>query len=167
MPYAITKHLQFNLWANKQFADLLATVPNHIYFHENKSSFSSVAKTLVHIWGAENIWLKRMQGSDSGSLSTEELLKNKSAALQALTETSASLLHFVQNKTEAELDRIYPYINLKGEPFESSYLDTLFHVVNHSTYHRGQIITMLREAGIEKVVSTDLIHYIRSSPDKK
>lgn len=167
MPYSITKHLQFNLWANKQFADLLTTVPDHIYFHVNKSSFSSVAKTLVHIWGAENIWLKRMQGSDTGSLSTEELLKNKSAALQALAETSASLLHFVQNKTEAELDRIYPYKNLKGEPFESSYLDTLFHVVNHSTYHRGQIITMLREAGIEKVVSTDLIHYIRSSPDKK
>ena len=51
---------------------------------------------------------------------------------------------------------------MKGEPFTDSVEDTLFHVVNHSTYHRGQIITMLREAGETKVVSTDLIHYLRS-----
>lgn len=166
MPYSIRKHLQFNLWANKQFVDLLTTVPDHIYFHENKSSFSSIAKTAVHIWGAENIWLKRMQGLPTGTLPTGELVNNKNATLQSLIDSSTGLLQYVQDKSEIELDKTYPYKNIKGEPFESSYIDTLFHVVNHSTYHRGQIITMLREAGIEKVVSTDLIHYIRSNPDK-
>ena len=57
---------------------------------------------------------------------------------------------------------MYAYKNLKGDPFEDRIEDTLFHVVNHSTYHRGQIITMLREAGVAKVVSTDLIHYLRT-----
>lgn len=162
MPYSIKKHLQFNAWANQQFAELLTTVPDDIYFHENKSSFSSIAKTIVHIWGAQDIWLKRMQGSGSTSWPTE-FANNKKISLQVLTDTSVGLLEFAQERTEEQLDQNYPYKNLKGEPFESSYNDTLFHIVNHGTYHRGQIITMLREAGIEKVVSTDLIHFIRNN----
>lgn len=105
-----------------------------------------------------------MHGDSTLGLSLDELSKNKGAALQALIESSQDLQQFVQHKTAAELDHLFPYKNLKGDPFESTFTDTLFHVVNHGTYHRGQIITMLREAGVEKVVSTDLIHFIRSNP---
>ena len=55
----------------------------------------------------------------------------------------------------------YHYTNLRGEPFDDTYEETLFHVVNHGTYHRGQLIMMLREAGVTSLPGTDLIHYLR------
>jgi uncharacterized damage-inducible protein DinB len=70
----------------------------------------------------------------------------------------------VKSKDAAFLESLYAYKNMKGDPFQDKVEDTLFHVVNHSAYHRGQITTMLREAGVEKVASTDLIHYLRTLP---
>jgi len=159
--YAIHKHLTFNVWANSQLADVLRSVDDAIYFAENKSSFSSIANTVLHTWGAQFIWLKRMQGESLGAF-PHIGVKDKTVALDGLVKSSEEIQQFVASKDEAFLTSTYAYKNLKGDPFEDSYEETLFHVVNHSTYHRGQVITMLRLAGVEQVVGTDLIHYLRS-----
>jgi uncharacterized damage-inducible protein DinB len=160
MAYAILKHLQYNAWANTRVADILHEVSDPIFEQEYKSSFPSLAKTVAHLWGAETIWLKRMQG-ESTTFPTADG-KTKRELLSALIESSANLVSFVSTKDETFLRKLYAYKNLKGETFEDCYEDTLFHVVNHGTYHRGQIITMLREAGVTNLVSTDLIHYLRT-----
>lgn len=59
-----------------------------------------------------------------------------------------------------ELDQIIHYTNTKGEAFNSSVRDMLFHVINHSTYHRAQIATEFKLNGIEPI-STDFIIYNR------
>ena len=59
-----------------------------------------------------------------------------------------------------ELDRTLTYKNSKGIQF-SSYSETILHCINHSTYHRGQIITMLRQLGQNNLLSTDYITYCR------
>ena len=165
MAYSIHKHLRFNVWANTKTADVLREVPDEIYFKENKSSFPSISKTVLHMWGAQNIWLKRLQGE---SLTTWPSLPgqgSKEVQLNGLIQSAQHILDLVESKDEAFLSSLYSYTNMKGEPFRDSVEDTLFHVVNHSTYHRGQIITMLREAGVTNVVGTDLIHYLRSLPE--
>ncbi len=162
MAYSVHKHLAFNLWANSQTAELLKSVPDEIYFKENKGSFPSVAKTVLHIWGAQNIWLKRLQGESLSTWPQQSTTVSKQDQLNGLVQSSKDLYDFIQSKDDAYLSSLYSYNNMKGEPFRDSVEDTLFHVVNHSTYHRGQIITMLREAGVTSVVSTDLIHYLRT-----
>ncbi len=159
--YSIHKHLTFNVWANTKTTEVLRNVEDEIYFRENKSSFPSIAKTVTHMWGAQFIWLTRMQGT---SLTTFPNMKetDKEISLNGLVKSSEDIQKFIESKDEAFLSSAYAYKNMKGDPFEDSYEETLFHVVNHSTYHRGQIITMLREAGISNVVSTDLIHYLRT-----
>ncbi len=160
MAHSLHQHLTYNLWANTKVADVLRTIEDKIYFQENNSSFSSIAKTVLHMWGAEFIWLTRMQGE---SLSTwpSANITDKTEALDGLITSSANLVSFIQSKDELFLKSTYAYKSMKGEPFVDPFEDTFFHVVNHSTYHRGQIITMLRQSGITSVPSTDLIHYLR------
>jgi len=164
MAYSLHKHLKFNVWANTQVVNLLQTVPDDIYFKENKNSFPSIAKTVLHIWGAQNIWLKRLQGESLTTWPKHPDQDSKAGQLNGLIKSAQDILDLVVAKDESFLSSRYSYTNMKGEPFTDAVEDTLFHVVNHSTYHRGQIITMLREAGVTLVVSTDLIHYLRTLP---
>lgn len=159
--YSIHKHLTFNVWANAKTAELLREVEDDIYFQENKSSFSSIAKTVLHMWGAQFIWLKRMEGVSLSAFPNMEV-KDKMISLDGLVKSSEDILTLIESKNETFLTSVFSYKTMKGDPFSDSIEDTLFHVVNHSTYHRGQIITMLREAGVANVVSTDLIHYLRT-----
>lgn len=159
--YSIHKHLTFNVWANTQIALVLRELDDEIFFRENKSSFPSIAKTVLHTWGAQFIWLKRMEGLSLGAF-PHIGVTDKIVSLDGLVKSAEDIQKFIESKDEDFLTSTYAYRNMKGDPFEDSYEETLFHVVNHSTYHRGQIITMLREAGVTNVVGTDLIHYLRT-----
>ena len=162
MAYSIKTHLAYNEWANTKIADVLREVEDNIFFQDNKSSFPSIAKTVLHIWDAQHIWVKRMQGANLTKWPSASFKGSKDDSLNGLLDSSSELSSFLLSKTKSFLSTSYPYKNMKGEPFENTYEDTLFHVVNHGTYHRGQIITMLREAGLRQLPSTDLIHYLRS-----
>lgn len=163
MAYSIQQHLSYNRWANTKIADVLRNIEDIIYFQENKSSFPSIAKTVLHLWGAQYIWLKRLQGESLRTWLSADSKDDKKDSLDGLIQSSIDLELFAISKDESFLTSAYTYKNMKGEPFEDRYEDTLFHVVNHGTYHRGQIITMLREAGETTLPSTDLIHYLRGS----
>jgi uncharacterized damage-inducible protein DinB len=160
MPRTIIDLVRYNSWANEKIAGLLSTVEPAIVYKENKSSFASIAKTLLHMSGAELIWLKRMQGvslTEFPGLFFDHLPD----LLTHFTTSSANLANFIGEQKEGFLSSRHEYRNLKGEPFSDVAEHMLYHVVNHGTYHRGQIICMLRDAGITKLVSTDLINYLR------
>ena len=160
--YSIHKHLSFNTWANTQTANVLKVIDDELYFRENKSSFPSIAKTILHTHGAQVVWLKRLQGESLRSFPAADFASDKIETLNRFIQSSKELEDFIASKDETFLTSEYSYQNMKGDPFTDAVIETLFHVVNHSTYHRGQVISMLREAGVTNVVSTDLIHYLRS-----
>ena len=151
----------YNTWANTKIAEVLRDIDDEIFFRENKSSFSSIGITMLHIWGAQHVWFKRMEGISLTAFPYMDV-RDKLEILDGLVKSSVDIQDLVDSKGEEFLTTVYAYKNLKGDPFEDTIEDTLFHVVNHGTYHRGQIITMLRQAGVTKVVSTDLIHYLRT-----
>jgi uncharacterized damage-inducible protein DinB len=162
MAYSLKKHLAYNEWANTKIADVLREVEDQIFFQDNKSSFPSIAKTVLHMWDAQHIWVSRMQGSSQSKWPSASFKGSKDDSLNGLIESSSELSAFIRSKPKSFLSTLYAYKNMKGEPFENTYEDTLFHVVNHTTYHRGQIVTMLRDAGLKVLHTTDLIHYLRS-----
>ena len=161
MAYTVHQHLAYNTWANAKFAAVLSELDDKIYFQDNKSSFHSIAKTVLHIWGAQVIWLNRMHGLSLTAWPAADFQDNKVESLKSLAQSSDDLMQYVSSKNESFLSSTYAYKNMKGDPFEDRYEDTLFHIVNHGTYHRGQIIIMLREAGETTLPATDLIHYLR------
>src|SRR5688572_7806067 len=117
MSYSIYKHLLFNTWASEQVAHVLKEVDDDVYFRENKSSFSSIAKTVSHMWGAQVVWLKRMQGVSLGTFPTNDLEHNKASSLDKLVESARDIEEFIASKDETFLASEYSYKNLKGDPF--------------------------------------------------
>jgi len=162
MAYSILQHLEFNAWANGAIADTLKPLSEEQFYRENKGSFPSIAKTVLHIWGAQYIWYRRMRGESVKKAPMVAAPPPQNEILAGLIDSSKHFIEFVNSVNPALLSGKYRYTNLRGEPFEDTYEETLFHVVNHGTYHRGQIVNMLRDVGVTTIPGTDLIHYLRA-----
>ena len=157
----LVKHLTYNLWANERIGHLLMAQDNSILSSEKKSSFSSIKKTVLHIWDAETIWLTRLKGGSLADWPSKNFNGDKADMLKGFIETSIELLRLVESKGESFQQEKIVYKNMKGDPYENTVEEILFHLVNHGSYHRGQIITLLRENDVTQVVSTDLIAWFR------
>jgi uncharacterized damage-inducible protein DinB len=75
---------------------------------------------------------------------------------------SASFNDFVESADQSFIDRLCDYTNLKGEKFSTPFSTIVMHCMNHSTYHRGQLVTMYRQLGLKEIPSTDLITFDRT-----
>ena len=161
MPHTLVNHLSYNLWANERMGHLLMGHDESILDPEKKSSFPSISKTVLHLWDAELIWLTRLRGESLSDWPSKKFTGGKSEMLKGLVNTSTELLHFIKGKGDAFLLEKIIYKNMKGDVNENPAEEILFHLVNHGTYHRGQIITLLRESGVTQLVTTDLIVWFR------
>jgi uncharacterized damage-inducible protein DinB len=162
MKELLLRAARYNAWANDHFIQLLVTLDDEDLDMNILSSFPSIRKTVFHIWGAENIWLQRFESVGKPVWKPDTFNGNIIALCDAWRITSAELIRFTGLlKDDAELSRVVTGVNLKGHPFADSLLDGLQHVFNHSTYHRGQLVTMLRQAGITAIPQTDLIDFVR------
>lgn len=161
MAHSLVHHLEYNLWANERMGHLLMAQDEAKLNAEQKSSFPSITKTIFHIWDAEVIWLTRLKGESLTDWPSKTFSGGKSEMLHGFIETSTGLLNFVKSKGEGLAQQTIEYKNLKGDTFNSSVEEVLFHVVNHGTYHRGQVTSLLHGIGVTQMVSTDLIAWFR------
>jgi len=149
----------YDKWADLKLLEVIETLNNDLYKKDLGSSFGGVHGTLVHILSADSIWLSRWTYKTAAPLKTEdfptvEVLKKQWDAYHCEID------NFVRGMTEDKLCDPLPYTDFKGNAYSYPLCQQMLHKVNHSTYHRGQVVTMLRQMG-EKVVSTDLINYIK------
>jgi uncharacterized damage-inducible protein DinB len=150
----------YNAWANARFFEAVAGLDEAGRAAPVESSFPSVIATLGHIVGAEWIWLSRWQGT-SPSASPGWLESPKLEALRArLSRVEAERAGFLAGLAGADLQRPVAYRTLDGTAHSTRLLDLLLHLVNHSTYHRGQLTTLLRQAG-GAPPATDNVVYTR------
>jgi len=161
--YTIQKHLQFNTWANAKIVEILANVDENFFDVEVKSSFPSIRKTIHHIWDAEQIWFTRLKGGEASTWPSATFTGGKDELLKGFLAGTKELTAFVASKDRAFLESKLIYKNTKGIEFSNVVEEILFHVVNHGSFHRGQLITMLRELGFEKFPTQDLIAYLRQN----
>ena len=159
--FTIQKDLEYNAWANTKVAEFLANVDDKVLDAELKSSFPSIRKTILHLWDAEQIWLSRLQGSPKTTWPSESFNGTKEELLAGFVQGSKDIANFAASKDSAYLTSPVTYKNMAGKEFTSSVDEIFSHVVNHGTFHRGQLITMLRELGFTTFESQDLITYLR------
>ena len=162
MNYTLQHHLAYSVWATETLVDRLRKLDEAILYKEVKSSFPSIAKTLLHLWDAEVVWLKRFQGESLTDWPSRNFNGTTADLLSGVLKSSRDIQAFVENGGEAFVKSIIRYRNLKGHEFEDPVEPLLYHIVNHGSYHRGQITTMLRELGVTDLVGTDIILYWRS-----
>lgn len=150
----------YNRWANRRLLDAVSRLGPGEYTRDLGSSFPSIHETLVHILSAEWVWLSRWRGQSPAGIPDSWDVTTFGGLRAQWAEVERDQRAFVSELTEDALGRSIAYRNTKGEPFEQPLARMLRHVVNHSTYHRGQVVTMLRQLGAE-ATATDLILFCR------
>jgi uncharacterized damage-inducible protein DinB len=153
----------YNRWAGHRTLTVASTLPSDDFLRAMGNSFSSVRDTLAHILGAEWIWLERWRGRSPKALLDPAAFPT-AQSLESRWETVArDQLQFIEALTPQRLSEDLPYINQKGQRYSYPLWQQLIHVVNHSSYHRGQVTTLLRQLGAQ-AVSTDFLVYFDEKP---
>ena len=151
---------EYNVWANNIVCSWLDQINDEQWNKEIISSFNSIQETVLHIISAEKAWLERfeqkpvewLQFTYKGSKEEHIILWKK---------ISANLKDFIDGFDESKLEEILDFKRLNGDAYSMPHYQLIAHVINHSTYHRGQMVTMLRQAGFTTVGSTDLLGVYR------
>jgi uncharacterized damage-inducible protein DinB len=159
-PEEMRQLYDFNAWANRRSLSAAAALSPEQFTKPMGSSFSSVRDTLAHIFGAEWIWLERFQGRSPSSLPATTQYPDVATLSEQWSEFEPRLLSFVRNLTQSDLDRVFEYKTLKFGVYSNPLWQSMQHLVNHGTYHRGQVTTLLRQHGVNPVL-TDLMHFYR------
>jgi uncharacterized damage-inducible protein DinB len=149
----------YTKWADARALEAVSKVAPEKYAKDLGSSHKSLRDTMVHLVSGQWIWLSRWKGTSPKAMWTTE----EYPTIAALRERGAALHQeieaFVAAQTDASLAKDVVYQNTKGETLKFPLGALLLHMINHSTYHRGQVTTLLRQLGASPV-PTDLSVYL-------
>ncbi len=159
MKELLLSYVKFNLWANDRIVEVLKNNPEALD-KEIISSFNSIHKTLFHLWDAETIWYKRLNGESMKTWPSKGYTGTNEEFYKAFREQSELFIKLVENMPDERFSEIVNYTNTKGISFTAAVSEMIMHAMNHATFHRGQIVTMLRNAGVTELPSTDYMGYI-------
>ena len=160
------RHLfDYTEWANQLTLDAAAALSDEDLRRDFKISHSSIFATLLHMAGAEWIWLERWCGRSPAGKEAWSLWTTDSCAdLKVLTERWNEVIErraqFISQLEEPGLAADLPFKLLSGDASALRLVDQMQHVVNHATLHRGQVVGMIRQLGITPP-ATDLLFYLR------
>ena len=151
----------YNIWANQKLLDIMLVLPGDKQKQEISSSFKSLHATLFHMWDAESIWWQRMKLHERIIRPSDNFNSSMKDIANGLLQQNQQWQEWVNTATEPMLDHVFQYYSQKKESFKQPIFQMLLHVFNHGTYHRGQLVNMLRQLGIEKIPQTDFIVWSR------
>jgi uncharacterized damage-inducible protein DinB len=153
--------IDYNYWARDRLLEAVDHVSPEQFTRDLGSSFRSVRDTLAHLHAAEWIWYRRWIGESPTSLPPADRFSDTAAVRAAWRDIEAQIRAYFSPLDERALERVIEYRSTAGVPGASPLWQMLQHVVNHSTYHRGQVTTMLRQLGLAPPQAMDLIAFYR------
>jgi len=152
----------YNIWANQKITDLILSLPPEKQLTEVPSSFNSLHKTLLHTWDSEAAWWQRLKLQERLIIPSENFNGSLQDVVAGLLSQNRQWEEWISNASDASIDHVIQYYNSKKEHFKQPVFQILLHVFNHGTYHRGQLVNMLRQLGVAKVPQTDFLLWTRS-----
>ena len=152
-------------WANGLALEAAGKLSDENLRREVNISHGSIFGTLLHMAGAEWIWLERWHGrspakAEAWSLWTTESCADLAMLNQRWQEAVDRRAEYMSGLDESQLASELPFRLLSGDPSSMRLVDQMQHVANHATMHRGQVVGMIRQLGIDPP-STDLLFYLR------
>jgi uncharacterized damage-inducible protein DinB len=157
----IRELIDYHYWATYRMLEGAASLSPEQFTREMGSSFGSVRNTLVHLYSAEWAWLSRWNGVSPTAQLPPETFPDIAVANLLWRQQEAEMRRFWDTVAEDDLGRVIDYRNLSGQAYSQPLQQMLQHTVNHGTYHRGQLVTMLRQLGAAPPKATDLIVFYR------
>jgi uncharacterized damage-inducible protein DinB len=125
-----------------------------------------VRKTLLHMLGAQQLWLMRLSGTSPTQIPSFQF-NNSGELISSWLSNCKELFEKGCSFTKEELKKKKEYTTFTSGRYSSRFYEMIMTVVNHGTYHRGQLVTMLRALGIEEIPQTDFIFYTRERQSAK
>lgn len=158
------RHLfTYTEWANARVLEAAEKLPAEELLRDVRISHRSILGTLLHMAGADWIWLERWHGnSPVGDNVWAGWMPDDARSLQQVREKWEAIIRrrnaYIANLSDATLASEFGYRRFTGEPYSLPLVHQMQHVVNHSTLHRGQIVGMIRQLGVPPP-ATDLLFY--------
>ncbi|MFC5650707.1 DinB family protein [Paenibacillus solisilvae] len=158
MAHPAIEMYNYHVWANRTMLDRLKELPRDIYEKEIPSVFPSISKVMPHIYITDCCWFDILSGKSMNEAMAA------SRQLQELAETSSieelqSLFHESSEKYQAffsrqeSMDKTIVLDNPYAGIRDTSYSEIVLQVVNHGTYHRGNITAMIRQQGLASTMT--------------
>jgi len=154
--------LDYHYWARDRLLDALEPLTPDQLNRDLGSSFKSIRETIVHTYAAEWAWHSRWQGHSPTALLPDDQFPDLAAVRRAWSQHEGDMRAFLDGSGEDGVSRVIEYKLLSGEAGASPLWQMLQHVVNHASYHRGQVTTMLRQLGATPAKPMDMIAYYRT-----
>jgi uncharacterized damage-inducible protein DinB len=154
--------VDYHYWARDRMLDAVAALDADAYVRDLGSSFPSVRDTLQHTYGAEVVSLQRWCGETPATFPAT-FPDDVHGLRDAWRAHELAFRAFVDSLDDAALQQVVHYRLLSGAEASSALWQMLVHVVNHATYHRGQVTTLLRQLGADAPASTDMIAFFGSA----
>jgi uncharacterized damage-inducible protein DinB len=155
----------YDAWANARTFEAVLALPAGVADAAVVSSFPSMRATLAHLVGAEWVWLQRWLGESPSAVPAWTSGEDVAGLKRQLKAIEAERQAWFERLTARDFTRVLAYRNIAGEPFADPLADLFRHVVNHSSYHRGQVTTLLRQAG-HPAPDTDFVIWVRRRGQK-
>jgi uncharacterized damage-inducible protein DinB len=153
--------LEYHYWARDRLLDALEALDSEQFTRDLGSSFKSIRDTVAHTYAAEWAWHSRWQGHSPTALLPADQFPDVASIRAAWSAHEAKVRAFLDELGDSGITRVFDYKLLSGQPGSTPFWQMLQHVVNHASYHRGQVTTMLRQVGAAPPKSMDMIAFYR------
>jgi uncharacterized damage-inducible protein DinB len=153
--------LDYHYWARDRIIAAVEALTPEEYTRDLGNSFASVHATLVHTCGAEWLWYHRWTGNSPSALPDAAAYSDLQSVRDAWMSLETNARGLVSALSDADLAKVFTYRLMNGAETQSVFAHMLQHLVNHASYHRGQITTMLRQLGAPAPKQQDLIAFYR------
>lgn len=161
MKEIILQYASYHTWANSLLFNAIQAVSEEQHHAAVSSSFPSLFKTALHMLDAESIWWQRMKLQEKIERPSDVFTGNMQDLSRQLLHQNRAWQAWVAGANELALQHEFIYYNSRKERFKQPVYQVLLHLFNHGTYHRGQLVTILRKLGVEKIPPTDFIVWSR------
>ncbi len=150
----------YNTWANNKMFEAVSQLSDEQYYTDMKSGQGGIHGTLTHIVAGQKMWLSRWKGTPDNNLLTPNEIPTLNDLTTAWEQVTLDTNQYLNGFTEENIHQSLTVTNTKGMTFTFTYAQMMQHIINHSTFHRGQLATLIRQLGI-RPPQTDLIAYYR------
>ncbi|RPD38873.1 DinB family protein [Chitinophaga barathri] len=157
----LLRYAMYNIWANQRLLAVLNGLSAEQLDKDLGSSFPTLRATVYHIWDVEGIWHQRLQLASPVIPPARDFEGAWPEFAQRFSRQSEQLKDFIMTASDAKLAHTIEYHHPVKGICKSAVENSIFTAFNHSTFHRGQLVTMLRQLGVTKIPATDFIEYTR------
>ncbi|MEO8483700.1 MAG: DinB family protein [Acidobacteriota bacterium] len=153
--------LDYHYWARDRLIDAVAPLTPADYVADRGNSFPSIRDTVVPLYSSEWVWYSRWRGQSPSAQRAAAEYPDVPSVRAAWLDLEREVRAHVGGLDADARARVFDYHAFSGQPLRSVFWHTLQHLVNHGSYHRGQLTTLLRQIGAAPPKSMDLIAFYR------